>query len=40
MLEYLPYDEFEWLSDDEIDSIDFNGVSSESDVGYILEVDL
>ena len=40
MLEYLPYDEFEWLSDDEIDSIDFNGVSAESDVGYILEVDL
>ena len=40
MLEYLPYDEFEWLSDDEIDSIDFNCVSAESDVGYILEVDL
>ena len=40
MLEYLPYDEFEWLSDDEIDSIDFNCVSSESDVEYILEVDL
>ena len=40
MLEYLPYDEFEWLSDDKIDSIDFNCVSSESDVGYILEVDL
>ena len=39
MLEYLPYDEFEWLSDDEID-IDFNCVSAESDVGYILEVDL
>ena len=40
MLEYLPYDEFEWLDDDEIDSIDFNCVSAESDVGYILEVDL
>ena len=40
MLEYLPYDEFEWLSDDEIDGIDFNRVSAESDVGYILEVDL
>ena len=38
--EYLPYDEFEWLSDDEINSIDFNCVSAESDVGYILEVDL
>ena len=31
---------FEWLDDDEIDSIDFNCVSAESDVGYILEVDL
>ena len=40
MLENLPYDEFEWLSDDEIDSIDFNCVSAESDVGYTLEVDL
>ena len=40
MLEYLPYDEFEWLSDDEIDSIDFNCVGAENDVGYILEVDL
>ena len=28
------------MSDDEIDSIDFNCVSAESDVGYILEVDL
>ena len=40
MLEYLPYDEFERLSDGEIDNIDFNCVSLESDVGYILEVDL
>ena len=40
VLEYLPYDKFEWLSDDEINGIDFNCVSAESDVGYILEVDL
>ena len=40
MLEHLPYDEFKWLSNDEIDDIDFNYVSAESDVGYILEVDL
>ena len=40
MLEYLPYDEFEWLSDDEIYGINFNCVSAESDVGYILKVDL
>ena len=38
VLEYLPYDEFEWLSDDEIDSIDFNGLSAESDVGSQFEV--
>ena len=40
MLKYLLYDEFEWLSDDKIGGIDFNCVSVESDVGYILEVDL
>ena len=40
MLEYLPYDEFEWLSDDEIYGINFNCVSAESDAGYILKVDL
>ena len=40
MLKYLPYDEFEWLSDDKIDSIDFNCVSAESNLGYTLEVDL
>ena len=40
MLMYLPYDEFEWLNDDEIGGIDFNCVSAESDVGYILEADL
>ena len=40
MLEYLRHDEFEWLSDDEINGIDFNCVRAESDVGYILEVDL
>ena len=40
MLEYLLYDEFEWLSDDEIDVIDFSCVIAESNVGYFLEVDL
>ena len=36
----MPYNEFEWLSDDEIISINFNEVSDKSDVGYVLEVDL
>ena len=40
MLEYLPYDEFEWVDESEVDNIDFNCVSAESDVGYFLEVDL
>ena len=40
ILEYLPYDQLEWLSDDEIDCIDFSCVRAENDVGYILEVDL
>ena len=40
MLEYLPYDEFEWVDESEVDSIDFSCVSAESDVGYFLEVDL
>ena len=40
MLKYLPYDEFEWVDKSEMDGINFNCVSAESDVGYFLEVDL
>ena len=40
MLEYLPYDGFEWVDESEVDSIDFSCVSVNSDVGYFLEVDL
>ena len=40
MLEYLPYDDFEWVDESEVDSIDFSCVSVESDIGYFLEVDL
>ena len=40
MLEYLPYDRFKWVSEDKTTSNDFNSVSSKSDVGYFLEVDL
>ena len=40
MLEYLPYDGFKWIDKSKVDSIDFNCVSAESDVGYFLEVDL
>ena len=40
MLEYLRYDEFEWVDESEVDSIDISCVSASSDVGYFLEVDL
>ena len=40
MLEYLPYDRFEWVDEREISSVDYLSVSVSSDVGYILEVDL
>ena len=40
MLEYLPYDEFEWVDESEVDSIDFSCISKCSDIVYILEVDL
>ena len=38
MSEYLPYSEFEWLEN--IDKLDVMSINAESDVGYILEVDL
>ena len=38
MIEYLPYDEFEWLEN--IDEFDINSISEKSDAGYFLEVDL
>ena len=40
MSRFLPYGGFEWLSEEEIGDFDFNLVSENSDVGYILEVDL
>ena len=40
MLEYLLYDEFEWVDESEVDKIDFSCISAENDVGYFLEVDL
>ena len=40
MLEYLPYDGFEWVDESEVDGIDFSCVSASSNVGYFLKVDL
>ena len=36
----LPVDSFDWLSEDEINEIDISNVADDSDVGYVLEVDL
>ena len=40
MTQYLPYGEFEWLSEKEIDEFDLNLVKENSSVGYILEFDI
>ena len=40
MTQYLPYGEFKWLSEKEIDEFDLNLVKENSSTGYILEVDL
>ena len=40
MSQYLPYDNFEWMSEDEINEVNFDLVSEDSKIGYILEADL
>ena len=40
MTQYLPYDGFKWMSEEEISEINFDLVSGDSNEGYILEVDL
>ena len=40
MSEPLPMGEFQWLSDDEINSLDIRSIRPDSKEGYILEVDL
>ena len=37
---YLPYSEFQWLNQKEIDKICLNTIGENSSIGYILEVDL
>lgn len=39
-MEKLPYAKFKWLSTEEISEIDWKNVNTETDEGYILEVDL
>ncbi|KAB0792615.1 hypothetical protein PPYR_11269 [Photinus pyralis] len=40
MREYLPVDGFSWLTRADIEKFNVHDISDESDVGYILEVDL
>ena len=37
---FLPYSEFDWLSEKEMKDFCLNFISENSSVGYILEVDL
>ena len=38
MSQYLPYSEFNWLDQKEIDRLDVNSIGESSPIGYILEV--
>ncbi|KAJ4437396.1 hypothetical protein ANN_17540 [Periplaneta americana] len=40
MSQKLPYGGFEWLSDEEINNFDLQAINDDSEIGYILEVDL
>jgi len=40
MSEYLPTSNFEWLSDQEASDLDVTTIADDSEIGYILEVDL
>ena len=40
MSKYLPYSEFKWLNKKEIGRIDVNSVEKNSDIYYILKLDL
>ena len=40
MSQYLPYSEFKWLNQKEIDGFCMNSIGGNSSMGYILEVDL
>ena len=37
---HCPWILFAWLTEDEFDGLDISNVSEDSDIGYILEVDL
>lgn len=39
-MSFLPYSEFTWLTETEIEKIDWKNISTENNFGYLLEVDL
>lgn len=40
MSQSLPYEEFRWLTEQEIEHLDVRNISDDGEEGYILEVDL
>ena len=38
MSQYLPYSEFSWLDQKELDRLDVNSIGESIPIGYILEV--
>ena len=40
MSQYLPYNEFKWLNEKEVNRFCLNSIEENTSVGYILEVDL
>ena len=40
MIEKLPAGGFHWLTKNEISALDFDNIVEESDMGYVLEVDM
>jgi hypothetical protein len=40
MSQSLPSSDFKWLLQEEIEALDIQNISSDSETGYILEVDL
>nr|XP_022909031.1 uncharacterized protein LOC111420296 [Onthophagus taurus] len=40
MSQFMPVSNFKWLSENEIQNLDFNNIPDNSDFGYILDVDI
>ena len=38
MAQYLPYGEFKWLNQNEIDKTDVNSIEENSSIWYLIEI--